>query len=105
MIRYFLLAFILLGLLSCRPKIEKRFISQLKLTPQEYNDTGTTRLPNAPKKKVSNCKDKSAHIPDPDHLEFTPVKYVKVISTSCGIPKVGAIFPTKTMDEPTFVPC
>lgn len=61
---------------SCERKIEKVFLKKSDPIPAEYDATSS---PLSASTRIKNpCKDKMNYIPDPEHLEFTPIKTVRV---------------------------
>lgn len=61
---------------SCGEKMEKVFVKKLVPLPEEYDDTVSPRIKELRRKKI--CRNKMNFVPNPDRLEFTPLKIVKV---------------------------
>lgn len=60
---WILAAFLLFG---CNKVIKKEYLKSLKVVPTEYENT------------VRACRDQLNYIPDSNHIDHTPIKYVKV---------------------------
>lgn len=79
---------------SCDRKLEKVFLKKITLVPAEYDDATTTRLSNKANKR-SACKTKMNYAPDPEHLDHTPIKTVRVNFHIMRNGKGGGNFPDK----------
>ena len=66
----------LLFFFSCNRKIEKNFLTKSDPIPEEYN-LPSSKISASPRTK-NVCKDKMNYIPDPEHLEYTPIKTIRV---------------------------
>ncbi len=92
---YFLLS-IAVGIiffLSCERKIQKDFLTKLEPILEEY-DASSSTLPGQQKLR-SVCRDKMNYIPDPNHLEFTPLKIIRVNIHIMRNSKGGSNFPNE----------
>lgn len=70
MIRIFMVFCLALVINSCTPKLQKQYLSQM---------AGLERL-DIPKayNRQSPCSDKLNYIPDLDHLDHTPIRYIRI---------------------------
>lgn len=64
-------------LYSCGRKVEKVFLKKLVPIPAEYDDITLTGLPNQGNKR-SACRSKMNYVPNPEHLDHTPIKTIRV---------------------------
>jgi hypothetical protein len=64
-------------LYSCGRKVEKVFLKKLVPIPAEYDDITLTGLPNQGTKR-SACRSKMNYVPNPEHLDHTPIKTIRV---------------------------
>ena len=87
----------LVYVMSCNKGIKKEYLSQVTPIPASY-DQGTT-INNGPKKTRTGvgCRNKDNYIPNPERLEFTPVKIVKVNFHIMRGSKGDGNFPDKRM--------
>ena len=93
-IPYFLAVLIgILILLPCAPKVKKSFVKKLEAVPASYEGEAT-RLPQT-KNRITPCNDKANYEPDPEHLNHTPMKYVRVNVHVMRDGKGGGNFPDK----------
>jgi len=98
MIRSIFFFLLLLGCcyFSCNQSVQKTYLSQITPIPASYEEVPQTpRTRNSKKKK--GCNDKSNYIPDPNRLEFTPEKIVKVNFHIMRNSQGGGNFPDKRM--------
>lgn len=66
----------LLFFFSCERKVEKVFVQKLEPIPAEYDATISPQKRKAERRKI--CRNKMNYVPDPDRLEFTPLKIIRV---------------------------
>lgn len=84
------------GYFSCNSSIQKQYLTQVTPIPASYEET--PRVPGTRSgKRSAGCKDKSNYIPDPDRLEFTPLKIIKVNFHIMRNSEGGGNFPNKKM--------
>ena len=82
---------------SCNKSIKKSYLSQISPIPASY-DQGTTDKPRKARRGVG-CRDKQNYIPNPDRLEFTPLKTIKVNVHIMRDSKGEGNFPDKEMGK------
>lgn len=72
---FLLVSLLILGITSCQKKYKKAFLNQVVV--QDYQNIPAPY--NAPDAKRKNpCRDQANYIPNPEYIDHTPVKHIRV---------------------------